>query len=192
MVAATPWEEISFSERYWIIPPGRLKNSRHNPLNAHQVPLSHLALGILERAKRISGDSPFVFASPEKDGKPIEKQAAARALHRNRKVFDLPRFHAKDLQRTAATSMSRLGVVDTVIDRILGHVQKGIIRHYNHYDFEPEKEAALDLWSENLTRLTIRESRIITIDKTCSKAQSVNLILPPRFEHRNNRNHGYV
>lgn len=188
MVAATPWEEISFQEEYWIIPPGRLKNTRHTPLNAHQVPLSPIALSILRQAKRISGDSPFVFASPEVDGEPIQKQAAARALHRNRKVFGLERFHAKDLQRTAATSMSRLGVIDTVIDRILAHVQRGVIRHYNHHDFELEKISALNLWSSALTGLANRSSRIITVNKPSGQAESVDLILPAGFEIQEDRN----
>ena len=182
MVAATPWTEINLQEERWTIPPNRLKNTRHIPLNAHQIPLSPMALDVLRQAQRISSGSPFLFASPEVDGESIQKQAAARALYRNRKVFGLERFHAKDLQRTAATRMSQLGITDTVIDRILGHAQKGVIRHYNHHDFEPEKKSALDLWSLALERIADNRPRIISGIGPSTQPESVKLILPAGFD----------
>jgi integrase len=52
------WDEIDFSGRRWIIPAERMKAKRE-----HRVPLSDRALQILERRRRVAGESPLIFAS---------------------------------------------------------------------------------------------------------------------------------
>jgi integrase len=55
-----------------------------------------------------------------------------------------------DLRRTVGTYMSRLGVPKDIRERILNHggKRKGSITDgaYNHYEYDAERRAALELW----------------------------------------------
>ena len=57
------------------IPASRMKAGRE-----FAVPLSAGALDVLERARKLSGESPFVF--PSRTGGPLPKKAPGRVLHR--------------------------------------------------------------------------------------------------------------
>jgi len=49
-----------------------------------------------------------------------------------------------------ATQLAELGIADEVIDAILNHAKKGIIKVYNVYKYDEQKKAALELWSGKL------------------------------------------
>lgn len=59
-------------------------------------------------------------------------------------------FVPHDLRRTAATFMAQAGELDEVIDAVLNHVKKGIIKVYNLYRYDKEKQAALENWERKL------------------------------------------
>ncbi len=61
------------------------------------------------------------------------------------------RFH--DLRRTGDTTMHRLGVLDTVVDKVLNHVIPGVRGVYNRWHYFPEKKDALERWAAFLDRL---------------------------------------
>lgn len=62
-------------------------------------------------------------------------------------------FTPHDLRRTAATFMAEQGEMDEVIDAILNHTKQGIIRTYNTYRYDKEKQAALETWTNKLLSL---------------------------------------
>ncbi len=59
------WSEINFKEKLWRIPSHRMKNRIE-----HTVPLSKQSLEILSEAKKITGNSPYIFAMPERRKNP--------------------------------------------------------------------------------------------------------------------------
>ena len=63
-------------------------------------------------------------------------------------------FTPDDLRRTAATFMAESGEPDAVIDAILNHVKQGVIKVYNQYRYDKEKQAALESWARKLTGIT--------------------------------------
>lgn len=63
-------------------------------------------------------------------------------------------FTPHDLRRTAATRMAELGILEDIIDRILNHKhRRGIIRVYNRYQYDAEKQKAFEIWSERINAL---------------------------------------
>jgi integrase len=52
------WDEIDVAGRRWIIPPERMKAKRE-----HRIPLSAVAMKILERRRQVAGNSPLIFAT---------------------------------------------------------------------------------------------------------------------------------
>ncbi|HIJ80434.1 MAG TPA: site-specific integrase [Desulfuromonadales bacterium] len=77
-----------------------------------------------------------------KDGKPVTE---------NRLGVDL--FKPHDLRRTTATFLSKIGYMDEVIDAVLNHAKKGIIKTYNKNKYDVEKQQALESWSRKLNSI---------------------------------------
>jgi integrase len=75
-------------------------------------------------------------------------------MERTRERLGIADITVHDLRRTAGTYMSQLGVPKDVRERVLNHGGKrsgnltdGV---YNHYNFDAEKRAALELWADAL------------------------------------------
>ena len=135
----------------WKIPGARTKNGE-----AHRVPLSNLALRLIEEARVLAGDSLWLFPNPSRDG-PVHPHAATRALERARTSIGLDDFRVHDLRRTAATRMEELGTPPHVISHVLNHisVSKSTItkKVYSRYTYEREKRATLNAWGTRLEEI---------------------------------------
>jgi integrase len=59
-----------------------------------------------------------------------------------------------DLRRTASTAMGELGVLPTVIERVLNHRQEKLKRTYQRYGYDREKRLALEAWAARLLEIT--------------------------------------
>jgi integrase len=140
--------DLSPAAPVWKIPGARTKNGE-----THRVPLSDLALRLIEEARVLAGDSMWLFPNPSKDGS-VHPHAATRALERARTSIGLPDFRVHDLRRTAATKMEELGTPPHVISHVLNHisVSKSTItkKVYSRYAYEREKRVALDAWGTRL------------------------------------------
>ena len=135
--------EVDIADSNWILSAKRTKAKR-----AHLVPLSEYAVGILKSNPDFE-DGKFVFTV---DG---EKPYAGvrrlkEILDRESKVSDWV-FH--DLRRTFSTGLSALNVEPHIRRRCLNHsVGSALDRTYDLYDFQTEKRAAMDAWTEYLLR----------------------------------------
>jgi integrase len=153
--------------RWWTIPSERAKNGR-----SHRVYLTDLALGLI-------GDTDgkdFLFPCPHKDKiKKIEAHALGVAVRRNlawpitdskgKPLFDadgkpatenklgIDQFTPHDLRRTAATFLAEMGTMDEVIDAVLNHAKQGVIKVYNQYRYDKEKQMALEAWERKLNSI---------------------------------------
>lgn len=64
------------------------------------------------------------------------------------------RFQFSDLRRTVETRLASLRVPSKVLAHLLSHGISGVQdRHYNMWEYMPEKKAALELWEALLTSL---------------------------------------
>lgn len=167
-----------FDGHWWTIPAERSKNKRE-----HRVYLTDTALELI-------GDTNgkgFIFPTPHKTKeKPIDSHALPVAVRRNlswpitdtkgkqlcdkdgkpatENKLEIEQFTPHDLRRTAATFIASMGFMDEIIDAVLNHVKKGIIRTYNRHDYDREKQQALEAWERKLKSITTGiESNVISI-----------------------------
>jgi hypothetical protein len=58
--------------------------------------------------------------------------------------------------------MAEMGTMDEVIDAILNHAKQGVIKVYNQYRYDKEKQASLESWEWKLKSIvTGFESKVI-------------------------------
>jgi len=160
---------------WWTIPAERSKNGK-----AHRVYLTGMAREIIQKAvdyikliREIPADqeySGFIFPSPRHgNNKAIAPLALSIAVSRNlaspikdkdSKIIKtvnklgVDQFTPHDLRRTAATFMAESGEPDAVIDALLNHVKQGVIKVYNLYRYDKEKQIALESWTRRLESIT--------------------------------------
>ncbi len=144
--------EFDFEDKAWTIPAERAKNGI-----AHKVPLSPLALGLVEKAKSLAGESDRLFPSKREDGH-IDPKAVNYALRRaldganngEGPTINLKNLTPHDLRRTAASGMTALGINRLVVSKILNHVESSITAVYDRYGYDAEKRHALEAWAAHL------------------------------------------
>ena len=150
--------------RWWTIPGERVKNGK-----THRVYLTDTALALI-------GDTEgrgYIFPAPStKTERAMAPQALIVALNRNmawpvtdkkgeplfgkdgkpatENRLEVEHFTSHDLRRTAATFMAQAREMDEVIDAVLNHSKRGVIRVYNQYRYDREKQQALETWERML------------------------------------------
>lgn len=126
--------EIDLRRKVWTIPAERSKNGY-----SHQVPLSEMALALLETAMNSGGWA-------------VSKNVVSDIVWRYQIVED--RWTAHDLRRSALTKMAELGVAPIVLGHVANHrttTKAGItLGVYVQHAYEREKREALELWASRL------------------------------------------
>jgi len=140
-VAGMRWTEIA--GLWWTIPMERTKNGREN-----SIYLSFLAKTLLPR--QIEGED-CVFPAQGR-GRGITAEGSTRPgtlshFLTNNNYLGLPRWTPHDLRRTMSTFMAKLGCRDEIIDEILNHKKRGVIRVYNLHRYDREKRHWLIIWA---------------------------------------------
>jgi integrase len=143
-IVTVAWDEIDLTDKWWTIPAEKAKNGL-----PHRVPLSPLALELLQAAKNITGDSPWIFPSP-RAGKHITPEAVDHALRRPGLEALGFTFVPHDLRRTAASHMTGMGIPRLVVSKILNHTERGITAVYDRHSYDGEKRQALESWGRKL------------------------------------------
>lgn len=163
---------------WWTIPIERRKTKMKSktPPQPHRVYLSKLALETMGD-QTLGG---FYFPSPvfktDENENPIynhiDENAVAYAVRRNLKNYkprrqikgeticmvkvkedrkmDIEHFTPHDLRRTCSTRLAELGFSDELNDAVLGHTKKGIVGIYNRYQYDKEKQMAMEAWERKL------------------------------------------
>ncbi|UIJ72355.1 site-specific integrase [Aurantimonas sp. HBX-1] len=158
--------EIDREARLWIIPGKRTKNHR-----THIVPLSPLAIELIDEAEALAGGSQYVFPSPRKTDEPIGPSALSHAFRRVTAKAGLVGIRPHDLRRTGATALTseRLSVSRFLVSRVLNHASDtgdtaSVTGIYDRNSYLPEKRRALEAWAGELNRITsCPASNVVTI-----------------------------
>lgn len=149
-IASLRWDEIVGASI-------RLAGERTKTKEARVVPLSPLAVSIIESLPRID-QSDFVFTTTGKT--PVSGWSRAKRLLDQETVVADWRLH--DLRRTFATGLQRLGIRLEVIEAALGHLggtRSGIVGVYQRHGFEPEVRRAAEAWAHYVARLVSGEGQ---------------------------------
>lgn len=128
---------------------------------AQRVPLSTLALELLDAAPRFEG--PYVFSTTAGD-RPISGFSKAKARLDAASGVTGWRFH--DIRRTVSTAFGEhLGKHPYVIERIQNRRSgtiKGVMAVYNRATYEREVEAAMAEWAA-LLRSILSDDKVIPL-----------------------------
>ncbi|MDH5179494.1 MAG: tyrosine-type recombinase/integrase [Gammaproteobacteria bacterium] len=143
-----------------LVIPASINKNGHD----HVVPLTSLALNILNEMEKIVGDSKFFFPAINKEDEPYSITSFSTALKRfcetneykqlksDSNQLMLERFVPRDIRRTVETRMSEIGIPKEIRDRVQDHNLKRDVtdKHYNRYDYLKEKREALKTWESKL------------------------------------------
>jgi integrase len=144
------WEDLDGD--LWHLPANFTKNGR-----SHDVPLGLLALELLEELRPLTGTAVWVFASPRKRGEPI---AQIRRFVREAAKDSGVAFVTRDLRRTVATGLARIGISQLTVAKLLNHSIPGVTdRHYDRHTYEVEKRRAVLAWDAHLQTL-VKEEKV--------------------------------
>lgn len=134
------WSEVNFAERKIVLPAERTKNGVENV-----IPLSDLALSVLEKQHRIIG-RPFIFGLGDSGFR-----GWSRGKSRLDAVLQLDKdWTLHDLRRSVRTGLGRLGVLPHISEAVLNHLPAKLIRTYDTNRYEGEKRAALNTWANHV------------------------------------------
>jgi site-specific recombinase XerD len=166
-VVGMKWCEIDRAAKVWLIPAARMKGKK-----AHLVPLSDMALDLLDEAREeMEGNgSEYVFPSPRsaKDvDTHLDRRAFTRAMKRIITAVKIERATPHDLRRTGATNLTseRVGIPRFVVSQVLAHAgdtggsAEVTGKHYDMNDYLPEKRRALDAWAKLLEAILTEQER---------------------------------
>ena len=106
--------------------------------NAGELVLPQVALAIINKQARVDGNL-YVFAA--RAGSHLNGFSVYKAELDTASGVTAWRLH--DLRRTARSLMSRAGIAPHVAERVLGHVQPGVLGVYDRHSYLEEKEHAL-------------------------------------------------
>lgn len=80
--------------------------------------------------------------------------------------MEMAHFTPHDLRRTCSTFLAQLGISDEVNDAVLNHKKAGVIKIYNQYKYDKEKQMAMEAWERKLKSIiTGKKSKVIQIGK---------------------------
>lgn len=146
----------------WLRPPERIKNGRERSPNprAHWLPLCPMARKIvLDLLGMIEPSEPFLFPTIRSRSAPMHPNSFTQAMARFSERIDCATWKADppsphDLRRTVETRLASIGIPKETRDRVLNHAPEGIgDRHYNQWDYQPEKRRALLRWETTLAAI---------------------------------------
>jgi integrase len=181
-IVGAAFSEFDLEGKTWEIPAERSKNGI-----AHKVPLSPLALTLIEEALSLAGDSLWLFPSPRGDGH-IDPRAVNHALRRacmppeqrpkSARYSQAPAIGVEgvvphDLRRSAASGMTALGINRLVVSKILNHVESSVTAIYDRYAYDAEKRHALEAWASHLESILTgkpKADNVVTL-ATAAEAQ---------------------
>lgn len=145
-LAASKWEAIDWQQKTLLITPDISKNKR-----PHLLPLTDSALAILER-QRFNNDSEFIFPHRLHSGEHIRLDSLSQGIERYRSATpQIKPFTPRDLRRTCKTLMGELGISKDIRDRLQNHALNDVAsKHYDRYEYLPEKRRALEAWELKL------------------------------------------
>ncbi len=146
-VVAAEWDELDLVAGWWTIPATKAKNGQ-----VHRVPLSSLAVGLLNDIKQLSGSSRFLFPAKRKDTH-ITGSSIDHAVRRCQ-FNGIKAWTPHDIRRTTASHLTSLGISRLVVSKILNHSENNSVTAiYDRHSYDHEKQHALDAWAQKLQEI---------------------------------------
>lgn len=145
-LAASKWEAIDWHQKTLLITPDISKNKR-----SHLIPLTDSALMVLKK-QQFNNNSEFIFPHRLHTDDHIRLDSLSQGIARYREATpETKPFTPRDLRRTCKTLMGELGISKDIRDRLQNHALNDVSsKHYDRYEYLPEKRRALEAWEQKL------------------------------------------
>lgn len=152
-------EHLDEEERSWTIGQRIYKTGK-----PHRVPLTALALDIIQRARALRpAGCPYVFGSPL-TGVPFPGETLSERVRENLDRWQVAPFTPHDLRRTASTLANSAGADPAHTDYLQGHYPIGIRRVYDLYAYDIEKRVVAELWESKLRAIIEgRDQKVVAL-----------------------------
>jgi integrase len=136
------WSQINMSSKVWSLPSHSTKSGL-----PHLVPLSQMAIDILEMLPKFA-DSDLLFPTEMNRDRPVGNVSVAK-----KRVCEIKDWRLHDLRRTVRTNLAELKVPYLICNKVLGHIDHSVEKHYDKHDYVDEKRDALETWGKRLTSI---------------------------------------
>src|SRR5690606_33388725 len=138
------WPAFNFAEKTLLLKDAKGRGGSRD----HLLPLTAFALDQLKALRELNGlaecGSPFTSDGMRRLVLDTLSHAVAGISDKLEKEHEVPPLQLRDLRRTAETALQRLGVDKEVRAHLLSHGRTTGVqgKHYERYNFLPEKRAA--------------------------------------------------
>ena len=152
------WTAFDFAEGTLLLKDSKGRGGSRD----HLLPLTGFALEQLQPLRDLNGEAGSPFTTDGKRVMVLETlSVAVREISDSlnsdelKKADRIPTFQLRDLRRTCETMLQKLGIDKEVRAHLLSHGRaQGVQgKHYERYDFLPEKRQALERWAAQLQRI---------------------------------------
>ncbi len=149
--ARKPELQLASAVPGWLIPAWRDRERQERGTkngHPHFLPLPPLLFAEFQSALMSAEASNFVFPSRYGAAGPISDHAVTVAMRRACAYFGIATVSPHDIRRTVGTELAQLGVGPDRRSLIFNHISSKTVttKHYDSYDYIPEKLAALTVW----------------------------------------------
>jgi integrase len=149
-LASSKWDAINWESKTLLITADISKNKK-----THLIPLTDTALHILTKQKINSGIG-FIFPHRLSEERHINLESLSRAINRYSEKSGIRSFIPRDIRRTCKTLMGELGISKSIRDRLQNHALQDVSsKHYDRYEYMPEKLRALEVWERELNSVVV-------------------------------------
>lgn len=152
-IGSMRWTEIDMKAKLLRLPGERTKNGR-----AHDVPLSAIAMEIIESVGKREGRE-LVFGNGAGG---YSGWSNSKELFDAKIEFTEP-WTLHDLRRTVRTGLGRLGVAPHIAEAVLNHLPEKLVRTYDKNKYENEKRDALNRWASHVAVVTSDTSNVVPL-----------------------------
>jgi integrase len=171
-VLGATWVEFDVDRMIWELPSWRTKNGK-----PHIVPLTPVAVELLDDLRAYSSDGHYLFPKLRNASEPMELGMISKAIDKFCQTIDangqridpgtsakpFRKFIPRDLRRTCKSRMGEIGISKLICDRLHNHALQDVSsKHYDRYDYLPEKRQAMQTWGGYL-QAVIAGSKVVPI-----------------------------
>jgi integrase len=173
-ILGATWVEFDSERMLWELPSWRTKNGK-----PHVVPVTPLTAELLDDLRAYSGDDHYLFPKLRRASKPMALGTMSKAIAQFCDTIDangerieagagtkpFKKFTPRDLRRTCKSRMGEIGISKLIRDRLHNHALQDVSsKHYDRYDYLPEKRQAMQTWNGYL-QAVIAGSKVVPIQE---------------------------
>jgi len=161
------WVDVDFEESTITVAQSK------TPAGLRTLPMTPLVKSaLLEWRVATNGISEYVFFNPQRPS--VNIRSVKTAWHNALKMAGLPRFPIYQCRHTCATRLAASGVTDTIIDQLLGHSRRDVLRFYTARVLEYLRDAMMRLDQLRTAKTELPfASRVSALDEPTRKGPIV-------------------